>query len=195
MPLPPRPFHSLTDIANRWSVVPIDLVGWAAEGLLALTIAAPAVRTNASKILCDLVEIAGTDVLPLFRSDGAKIDSINVRRLRPHGETEWHWISEPVTGIAITAPDVLIMRTEVQRFEQAHGLASSPPSQRIMAVARFADLRAQARHRDTTGTISSLRLLVVSTIRACPPPRTNSSARCSTSSRHGTIIIHPTKAP
>jgi hypothetical protein len=76
MPLPPRPFHSLSDIANRWSVVPIDLVGWAAEGLLALSIAAPPVKTHASKVLCDLVEIAGTDVLPLFRSP----DESTVRR-------------------------------------------------------------------------------------------------------------------
>lgn len=128
MPLPPRPFHSLSDIANRWLVVPIDLVGWAAEGLLALSIAAPPVKTNASKVLCDLVEIAGTDVLALFRSDGAKVESVNVRRLRSHGETEWHWISEPEAGIVISAPDVLIMRTEVQRFEQAHGLGGSPPA-------------------------------------------------------------------
>jgi hypothetical protein len=125
MPLPPRPFHSLGDIANRWSVVPIDLVGWAAEGLLALSIAAPAVKTNASKVLCDLVEIAGTDVLPLFRSDGAKVECVNVRRLRPHGETEWHWITAPTAGVTVSAPDVLILRTEVQRFEKVHGLGGS----------------------------------------------------------------------
>ena len=49
MPLPPRPFHSLSDIANRWSVLPIDIVGWATEGLLALSVAAPPVKTASSR--------------------------------------------------------------------------------------------------------------------------------------------------
>ena len=89
MPLPPRPFHTLSDIANRWSVVPIDMVGWASEGLLALSIAVPPVKTVSSNILCDLAEIAGTDVLPLFRPDGARLEGspsgASVRTARPNG--------------------------------------------------------------------------------------------------------------
>ena len=122
MPLPPRPFHALSDIANRWSVVPIDIVGWASEGLLALSVAAPPVKTASSRILCDLAEIAGTDVLPLFRPDGAKLESVCIRRIRAHGETEWQWISEPAEGLTIVAPDVLITRAEVERFAQQHDL-------------------------------------------------------------------------
>ena len=122
MPLPPRPFHSLSDIANRWSVLPIDMVGWATEGLLALSVAAPPVKTASSRILCDLAEIAGTDVLPLFRPDGAKLERVCIRRIRVHGDTEWQWISEPAEGLMIIAPDVLITRVEVERFARQHKL-------------------------------------------------------------------------
>ena len=118
----PRPFHSLSDIANRWSIVPIDLVGWASEGLLALSVATPPVKTASSRILCDLAEIAGTDVLPLFRPDGAKQERVCIRRIRAHGETEWQWISEPAEGLTISAPDVLITRAEVERFAQQNNL-------------------------------------------------------------------------
>lgn len=128
MPLPPRPFHTLSDIANRWSVVPIDIVGWAAEGMLALSFASPPVKTDSSQLLCDLVEIAGADILPLFRSDGTKIDTVQIRRIRSHGETEWQWISEPAAGIPIGVSDVLIMRADVQRFELQHGLCSAAQS-------------------------------------------------------------------
>jgi hypothetical protein len=122
MALPPRPFHSLNDIAIRWAVMPIDIVGWATDGLLTLSIAVPPTKTASSRILCDLVEIAAVDVLPLFRPEGAKLQKVAVRRARAKGNSEWEWISEPVEGVAVTAPDVLVMRPEAERFERAHGL-------------------------------------------------------------------------
>jgi hypothetical protein len=122
MPLPPRPFHPLTDIAIRWSVSAIDIVGWATDGWLALSIAAPPLKTRTSRIVCDLVEIAGTDILPLFRPEGAKLEKVSVRRIREHGGTDWQWISEPAEGITVAAPDVLLTRADVQRFEQRTGL-------------------------------------------------------------------------
>jgi hypothetical protein len=85
MPLPPRPFESLNDLAIRWAVMPIDIAGWAADGQIALSIAAPPVRTEASRVVCDLVEIAGTDVLPLFRPEGARLEKVHIRRVRTQG--------------------------------------------------------------------------------------------------------------
>ena len=137
MPLPPRPFHNLSDIANRWSVVPIDMVGWASEGLLALSIAVPPVKTVSSNILCDLVEIAGTDVLPLFRPDGARLERVAIRRIRAHGETEWQWISEPRDGLMIAAHDVLVTRAEVQRFERQHDLHDGAASRSVKQAGRM----------------------------------------------------------
>ena len=125
MPLPPRPFHILNDVAVRWSVLPIDVVAWATDGLLVLSAALPPITTASSRMLSDIVEIAGTDVLPLFRPDGARFESVSIRRVRSQGETEWQWIAKPPKGITITAPEVLIRRAEVERFEQQHDLCGS----------------------------------------------------------------------
>jgi hypothetical protein len=120
MPLPPRPFQTLNEIAIRWGVMPIDIIGCAVDGLIALSIAAPPVKTDSGKIICDLVEVAGTDVLPLFRPHGAKPDRVSIRRVRPKDEHDWQWISEPSEGLLIASPDVLITRAEIQRFERKH---------------------------------------------------------------------------
>jgi hypothetical protein len=122
MPLPPRPFHILNDVAVRWSVLPIDIAGWATEGLLVLSAALPPIKTASSQMLSDIVEIAGSDIIPLFRPDGARLDSVVIRRIRSQGEIEWHWIVEPSDGVTITAPEVLIRRAEIKRFELQHGL-------------------------------------------------------------------------
>ncbi len=89
MPLPPRPFHVLSDVAIRWSASPIDVAGWATDGLLKLSAALPAIRIGTSRVLSDIVEIAGSDVLPLFRPDKARCESVAIRRVRPPSETEW----------------------------------------------------------------------------------------------------------
>jgi hypothetical protein len=114
--------YTLHDVAIRWSALAIDVVGWAADGLLTLSIAIPPVKTISSRMICDLVNIAGTDVRPLFRPDGSHLDVVSIRRIRGPGESEWQWISEPADGIAVTAPEVLVTRAEVQRFELEHDL-------------------------------------------------------------------------
>ena len=120
MSLPPRPFQTLNEIAIRWSIMPIDVVGYAVDGLISLSIAAPPMKTDSGKIICDLVEVAGTDVMPLFRPHGARPEKVLIRRVRPHGESEWQWISDPHEGLSVMPADVLVTRTEVQRFERTH---------------------------------------------------------------------------
>ena len=130
MSLPPRPFQTLNEIAIRWSVMPIDVIGYAVDGLIALSIAAPPMKTDSGKIICDLVEVAGADVLPLFRPHGAKPENVVIRRVRPHGDSEWQWISEPNEGLLATSADVLVTRTEVQRFERKHAPGEVGASER-----------------------------------------------------------------
>lgn len=130
MPLPTRSFHSLNDVAARWSAMPIDVVGWATEDLLALSAALPPTKTAASRVLAGIVEIAGSDVIPLFRLD-ARLESISIRRIRAQRETKWQWIVEPPEGVIITAPEVLVTRAEIERFEQRHDLFSAPTPREI----------------------------------------------------------------
>ncbi|MDE2284743.1 MAG: hypothetical protein KGK33_09035 [Hyphomicrobiales bacterium] len=126
MPLPPRPFHVLNDIAVRWSVLPIDVVAWATDGLLKLSAAMPPITTASSQMLSDIVEIAGSDVLPLFRPDGARVESVSIRRVRSQGKTDWELITKPLKGVWITAPEVVVTRLEVERFEREHEVWNSP---------------------------------------------------------------------
>lgn len=142
MPLPPRPFHILNDVAIRWSVWPIDIVAWATDGLLALSAALPPVTASSSRMLSDIVEIAGSDVLPLFRPDGARFERVSIRRVRSQGEAEWQWIAKPPKGIAITAPEVLIRRAEVERFEQQHDIAGGPAARAMKRSDQTERLRA-----------------------------------------------------
>ena len=102
--------------------MPIDIVGWAMGGLLALSAALSPIRTGTSRMLSDIVEIAGSDVMPLFRPDGARLESVAIRRIRAQGETEWQLVSEPLEGIAVAAPEVIATRAEIERFERQHDL-------------------------------------------------------------------------
>lgn len=136
MPLPPRPFHILNDVAVRWSVLPIEIASWATDGLLALSAALPPITVASSRMISDILEIAGSDVLPLFRPDGARMESVSIRRVRSLGETEWQWIAKPPKGITITAPEVLVTRAEVERFERQHDLWTSPAPREIKPTER-----------------------------------------------------------
>jgi len=119
MSLPPRSFHSITEVAIRWSVAPFDVVGWCTDGLIALSLALPPVKTGPSEMISGLVDIDGAHVLPLFRRDGAPSATVAIRWVKSEGN-DLRWITEPAEGLMITAADVLVRRGEVERFEAQH---------------------------------------------------------------------------
>ena len=129
MPLPPRPFDTLSDIANRWWFCRSTWSDGRAKDCSRSRLRRRRSRPAPLQTLCDLVEIAGTDVLPLFRPDGTRLDRVQIRRVRAPGETGWQFISEPADGLSVAAHDVLVTRSEVQRFERQHGLRESGISQ------------------------------------------------------------------
>ena len=104
MPLPPRPLYTLTDVAIRWSAMPIDVVGWATDGLLVLSIAVPPVRTISSRMVCDVVNVSGTDIRPLFRPDGARLGefrcavSVSLARTNGNGSANLQGVSNHRAG-------------------------------------------------------------------------------------------------
>ena len=63
MPLPPKLFYPICEIANRWSVSPIDIVGWAIDGRITLSAALPQVEAKQGRPVDGLVEISGQEVL------------------------------------------------------------------------------------------------------------------------------------
>jgi len=120
MSLPPRSFYSLTEVAVRWSATPFDVIGWSTDGLLALSIALPPVKTAPSETLSGLADVEAPHLLPLFRRDGAPSPTVAIRRVKA-GDNEFRWIAEPAEGVIITGADVLVRRSEVERFERQYG--------------------------------------------------------------------------
>ena len=80
MALPPKPFHPITEIATRWQVDALVIVGWAIEQRLALTTALPLMVAGDGRWAGGLVEIAGEDVFALFGADAVAV--VNLRRFR-----------------------------------------------------------------------------------------------------------------
>ncbi|HET8638500.1 MAG TPA: hypothetical protein VFL96_16755, partial [Acidobacteriaceae bacterium] len=138
----PRPFHYIREVAECWSVSPIEIVDWAAEGLLALSVTVPPTKAASSGMLCGLVEVAGSDVRPLFLAEGAKSNAVAIKCLREHGATEWQWIADASNNndvIIVTASDVLIRHAEVDRFEKRFLLnrdTGSPSAPRMSCSVR-----------------------------------------------------------
>lgn len=141
MHLPPRPFYSIDEIAGRWQVAVLDLVGWAMEGTLALSAAMPPIESGPERKVAGVVEIPGEEVFPLFRRDDA-VSRVQVRRFRL-GPGEWSWITEPPEGVPIGRADILLPRAEVERFERRCG--------RFVSAARMRQAVKQKRYVDGAG--------------------------------------------
>jgi hypothetical protein len=115
MSLPPKPFHAIAEIAARWQVDALAIVGWAMESRLALSAALPQVETVAGQHVGGLLGVAGEDVFALF--DGEP--TVRVRRFRRDPNSDWERIKAPAEGVTLRAAGVLIARGEADRFERA----------------------------------------------------------------------------
>ena len=153
MPLPPKCFHAVDEIAIRWGVQATDVVGWAIEGNLTLSVVFPFVEAEAQRA-SGVVGVAAEDVLPLFRRDESAAAFVFLRRFRRAGEDddEWRWITKPAEGVRITAGDVLVTRREAERFERQWGVFASPSSDQakasvpVIGALHFAGPGAPPRH-------------------------------------------------
>lgn len=122
MPLPPRSFHPLADVAIRWGVTPPVIVDWAIEGKIALSAVLPLVETKQDRPVEGLVEICSQDIYRLFDTGAKKTSSVRIQRFRRRARARWEKIVSPAEGIELTASGVVITRAEVERFERACGL-------------------------------------------------------------------------
>jgi hypothetical protein len=118
MPLPPKPFHPVGELAARWQVDALAIVGWAIEGRLALSAALPQIGIAEGQTASGLLGVAGEDVFALF--DGEPC--VKVRRFRRDSRSAWEAIAHPADGIALRGSGIVIARAEAARFEQAHRL-------------------------------------------------------------------------
>lgn len=122
MSLPPRAFQPLDEVAMRWSVKPLDIVGWAIDGRIALSAALPMIETQQKRPVQGLVEICAQDVFGLFGAEAGKKAGVRIQRFRRRGGGRWERIIAPADGVPLKRSGVVITRAETERFEEAHRL-------------------------------------------------------------------------
>lgn len=121
MVLPRREWFTLHEAATRWGCSIADIAGWAdAERFRIITGISP-VRCDA-EIVAGKVALAPMDLLTLFRRCGSGPTEGAIRRVQPHGRTDWLIITDPPSGIMVAIADMLIARDELRRFEDAYDL-------------------------------------------------------------------------
>jgi hypothetical protein len=118
MLLPPRAFQPLHEVAIRWSVKPLDIIGWAIDGRIALSAALPLVETNPKRPVQGLVEICAQDVFDLFGAEAGKKASVRIQRFRRRASGRWERIVAPPEGVPLKRSGVIITRKEIERFER-----------------------------------------------------------------------------
>jgi hypothetical protein len=121
MSLPNRVFYTVHEAAARWGCTVSDIVDWTeTEGLKVVT-GIPPVQCGESRA-GGLVQFQPIDVLPIFRRCGTGPRSAHLQRVRPLDGKDWLYITAPAEGVLITIGDVLLLRQDVQRFEDTHDL-------------------------------------------------------------------------
>lgn len=126
MALPPRVFYTMTEAAARWGCSPADIAGWAAVGRLEIVTGVSPVRCGEDTV-AGLVAVSAADILPMFRRCGTGPEECAVRRVREIGSEEWRFITEPDGGLRVAKADLMIMGSEVVRFEEECDLFRRQP--------------------------------------------------------------------
>ena len=139
MGLPPKSYFHLTEIAERWNASIQDLACYTLDGLLELAIMTIGTRIETGRfdvsdhgvfrvpegerILNGPQPVVSSDLWPVFRTGAGRI-----ARFKPHSAEGYIDLSEDVDPIAVTLQDLLVTRSERDRFESAHGLGTNETS-------------------------------------------------------------------
>lgn len=119
MPLPPRIWFTLQEVATLWKCSIADVAAWADAGMFDMI-------TGISPVLCDGEIVAGKvvlppmDLLPLFRRCGSGPTQWRTRRVKPVDRDEWMVITEPAKGIPVATIDILVSGDDVESFEEVY---------------------------------------------------------------------------
>ena len=123
MALPPKLFYPICEIATRWSVSPIDIVGWAIDGRITLSaVHCRWLRQDKAGRLRGLSRSPRRTSSICSTRAAKKKSTVRVQRFRRRPGTRWERIVTPTDGVPLKPSSVLIARTEAERFEREHGL-------------------------------------------------------------------------
>lgn len=122
MAFPPQYFFTLMEAAGRLGCTASQIVDWAIVDEIDL-VATFAPVTIGEEEIGGLMSVSGSEIRPLFRSVGKPAKKVCVRLVRPERSEEWCIITEPAKGVKLTAGDIMITASEIERFEAAHGIS------------------------------------------------------------------------
>jgi hypothetical protein len=128
MGLPPRVFYTLSEISIRWDCSLADLAGWAMAGRFDIVTGIEPMVAEGHR-LSGLVAVSVTDILPMFRRCGTGPTTRVLRRVRPLEEKAWVMLPSPPDAIEVSLADLMILATDVRRFEEECELARRPKAQ------------------------------------------------------------------
>lgn len=121
MAFPPKYVFTVLEAAARWDCTQAHIIEMAIADEIDLVAGFLAVIVGDTTVV-GLMSVAGSEVRPLFRPHGGK-KKLHVRQVRPQGSADWQVITTPAKDVKLTAADIMILASEVARFESAHGLA------------------------------------------------------------------------
>lgn len=121
MPLPQRAFVSMAEAAGRWGCQPADIAEWASLGKVEIVTGIAPVRCG-SETIGGFVILSAADILPMVRRTGKAPSKARVRRFRVLEDNEWKFISDPAEGVIVALADLVILKSEVRRFEAEYDL-------------------------------------------------------------------------
>lgn len=135
MGLPPKSYFHLTEVAECWSASIQDLACYTLDGLLEIAVMTIGTRVETGrfdmndrgvfrvpegeKVLNGPQPVVSSDLWPVFRAGAGRIT-----RFKPHSAEGYVDLSEDIDPIAVTLKDLLVTRSERERFERMHGLGA-----------------------------------------------------------------------
>ena len=122
MAFPPQYFFTLMEAAGRLGCTASQIVDWAIADEIDLVATFAPVVIGEEEI-GGLMSVAGSEIRPLFRSAGGAAKKVCVRLVRPQFHDEWKLITQPAKGVKLTAGDIMITASEIERFEATHGIS------------------------------------------------------------------------
>jgi hypothetical protein len=152
MPLPPRRYFFLPDVARRWGTTALDLATYAHEGLLELCVMTAATQVRfgwidgepedcghvpgGTRVLSGPQPLRSADLWPIIANRVGTIDHFKAPETNGYVA-----LLEDAEPIRVTLHQLLVTREERDRFEQEYGLApvDDPPPKANGAFAHAAN--------------------------------------------------------
>lgn len=132
MPLPPRIYWSVTEVAAKCECTPAHVLQLSSAGHFPIMAALPRLLTEAGLRISGLCRVPAGDLLCLGRFGPGAPGECHVHRVIPQGAEDPDFIAAPEAGVRLTLDDLVVPSDALDAFMAANGINGSryvtPPS-------------------------------------------------------------------